>query len=91
MITLGINVYSLVTPSLARQSSKMKDMSRNMEGDERISFKEEMFRRAEETRSLVISRTGFKANVSGHGLVGRSSPTGTEHQSAIKIKVRKKA
>ena len=91
MITLRINVYSLVTPSLARQSSKMKDMSRNMEGDERISFKEEMFRRAEETRSLVISRTGFKANVSGHGFVGRSSPTGTEHQSAIKIKVRKKA
>ena len=91
MIRLSINVYSLLTPSLARQSSKMKDMLRNMEVDERISFKEEMFRKAEETRSLMISRTGFKSNVSGNGHVGRTSPTGTEHQSAIKIKVTSKS
>ena len=83
-----MSVYSLVTPSLARRSSKMKDMSKYMEGDGRISFKEEMFRRAEETRSLIMSRTGFQANNgSENGHVGRMSPTGTEHQSAIKIKV----
>merc|ERR1711915_603646 len=73
---------------LARRNSKMKDMSRNMEGDGRISFKEEMFRRAEETRSLMMSRTGFKVNNDAeNGHVGRTSPTGTDHQSAIKIKI----
>ena len=66
----------------------MKDMSRKMEGDGRISFKEEMFRGAEETRSLMMLKTGFKANNGAeNGYVGRTSPTGTEHQSAIKIKV----
>merc|ERR1711915_976244 len=73
---------------LARRSSKMKDMSRNTEEDKRISFKEEMFRRAEETRSLMMSRTGLKANNgSENGHVGRTSPTGTEHRSAFKIKI----
>merc|ERR1711915_3571 len=73
---------------LARRSSKMKDMSRNTEEDKRISFKEEMFRRAEETRSLMMSRTGLKANNgSENGHVGRTSPTGTEHKSAFKIKI----
>ena len=89
-IGLFINVYSLVTHSLARRSSKMKDMSRNLEGDRRFSFKEEMFKRAEETRSLMMSRRGFKANNGAeNGHVGRTSPTGIEHQSAFKIKVLK--
>ena len=65
----------------------MKDMSRNAERDGRMSLKEKMFRRAEETRSLMMSRTGFKANGSENGHVGRTSPIGTEHQSSIKIKV----
>ena len=69
----------------------MKDMSRNLEGDGRISFKEEMFKRAEESRSLMMLRTGFKDNnnTSEKSHVGRTSPTRTEHQSAIKIKVTK--
>merc|ERR1711892_1269678 len=69
---------------LAKETSEMKDISRNEEedGNRRRVFKEEMIRRAEETRSFMMTKSSF-----GGGNFGRVSPKGSGHQSVIDIKI----
>ena len=67
----------------------MKDMSRNEEdeGGRRRVFKEEMIRRAEETRSFVMDKNNFHNNGFGGGKSKLLSPSGSGHQTKINIKV----
>ena len=67
----------------------MKDIPRNEEEDGRRIrvFKEEMTRRAEETRSYMMTNSTTGKSGFGGGNFRMMSPTGSGHQSAINIKV----
>ena len=68
----------------------MKDISRNKEEDEggrRRILKEEMIRRAEETRSFMMTKNSFHNNGFDGGNFKLLSPTGSGHQTKINIKV----
>ena len=67
----------------------MKDMSRNEEDDggRRRIFKEEMIRRAEETRSFMMDKNSFHSNGFSGGKSKLLSPSGSGHQTKINIKV----
>ena len=89
MIRLGINMITRVRVSLAREIASMKDIPRSKEEEGRRGvFKEEMMRRAEETRSFMMTKHIITNNGIGGRDSRRMSPNSLGHQSVIDIKVR---